>query len=248
VLIDVTDRSSIDDVIARIDGEVGALHGVVNNAGISVVGPVELLDEMEWREQFDVNFFGAVAVTRAAFPLVRRGHGRFVHVGSIQGRVAIPGNGPYGAAKHALEAVNWVLRAEMARDAKVTSSIIEPGVTRTAIFDKGGDQIRAFEERLASLGATEHYAWLIDVGHGFLAAAAAQAMDPDRVARTVEHALTTRRPRARYLVGLDSRIQATLALLPDWVRERTMSLLIGWYERGGRTRLDQDAERARTDG
>lgn len=54
VLIDVTDRSSIDDVIARIDGEVGALHGVVKNAGITVVGPVELLDEMEWREQLNV--------------------------------------------------------------------------------------------------------------------------------------------------------------------------------------------------
>lgn len=91
VVLDVTDRSSIDRAADRIEDEAGRLDGVVNNAGINVGGPFELLDESEWRDQFDVNFFGLIAVTKAVFPLVDRAGGRFVHIGSIAGRVGTPG-------------------------------------------------------------------------------------------------------------------------------------------------------------
>ena len=103
VQLDVTSNDDIASVVARISEEVGALDGLVNNAGITVGVPVELLNEEEWRHQFDVNFFGLVNLTRAAFPLVSKVDGSFVHIGSISGRVAVAGIGPYAASKHAVD-------------------------------------------------------------------------------------------------------------------------------------------------
>ena len=93
VIIDVCDRASIDAAIAHITASGTGLHGLVNNAGISGGGPVEVLDVEDWRKVFETNFFGLLAVTKAAFPLIDAADGRFVHIGSIAGRVAAPGLG-----------------------------------------------------------------------------------------------------------------------------------------------------------
>jgi NAD(P)-dependent dehydrogenase (short-subunit alcohol dehydrogenase family) len=103
----VTSNDDIESVLARIAEDVGALDGLVNNAGITVGGPVELLNEEDWRHQFDVNFFGLVNLTKAALPRVSTVDGRFVHIGSISGRTAGGGTGPYSTSKHAVEAFNW---------------------------------------------------------------------------------------------------------------------------------------------
>ncbi|MDH5237858.1 MAG: SDR family NAD(P)-dependent oxidoreductase, partial [Acidimicrobiia bacterium] len=87
VILDVTNASHIASVLARVEDDVGQLEGLVNNAGVGQGGPIELLGDQDWQSTFDVNFFGLVALTREAFPLVRRGEGRFVHIGSIAGRV-----------------------------------------------------------------------------------------------------------------------------------------------------------------
>lgn len=234
VLLDVTDRASIDNVIARIDNEAGRLEGVVNNAGIAVSGPFELLDESEWREQFEVNFFGVVAVTRAALPLVDRSSGRFVHIGSIAGRVGSPGMGPYSASKHAVEGLNWALRAELETVGQMTSSVVEPGEVKTAIWDKGRAQLRDAEDRLDRGGLRQRYDWMLDLYHGFLAEALDRGIDPDRVAQVVEDALSAERPRARYLVGTDARIQAAIDLLPDSLREFLFKKVYERYMSDGR--------------
>ncbi|MFV2039349.1 MAG: SDR family NAD(P)-dependent oxidoreductase, partial [Acidimicrobiales bacterium] len=77
VIIDVTRPDDIDRVLEQIRSEVGSLNGLVNNAGIAVGGPVELLTDEEWRRQFDVNFFSLVTLTREAMPLVDKANGRF---------------------------------------------------------------------------------------------------------------------------------------------------------------------------
>lgn len=237
VSLDVTDRSSIQGVVDRIDGESGRLDGLVNNAGVSVGGPFETLDESEWREQLEVNFFGVIAVTKACFPLVDRAGGRFVHIGSIAGRVAAPGMGPYSASKHAVEALNWSLRSELDRLGPMTSSVIEPGEIRTEIWNKGRTQLQEAEQRLAHEGLTARYQWLLHMYRGFLAEADERAIDADVVAASVEHALTSRRPRARYLVGADARLQAAATMLPDRTREYLLSKVYARLEqRGGSVR------------
>ena len=85
--LDVTDSGQIEAVAKQIAEEAGALVGLVNNAGIGKGGPVEFMDLDEWRKQFDVNVFGQVAVTKAMLPLIRRGQGRIVFIGSIGGKV-----------------------------------------------------------------------------------------------------------------------------------------------------------------
>jgi NAD(P)-dependent dehydrogenase (short-subunit alcohol dehydrogenase family) len=96
LLLDVTDAAAIAvalEIVSAALGERG-LAGLVNNAGIAMGGPLEYLTTEELRAQFEVNVFGLHAVTRAFLPLVRRGRGRIVHIGSIAGRVASPFTGP----------------------------------------------------------------------------------------------------------------------------------------------------------
>ena len=108
-----TSRRVIDEIADEV-GDRG-LQALVNNAGVGVGGPVEYVTEDDWRWVFDVNFFGVVALTRSAIPLLRAGHGRIVHIGSIGGRLASPGLAPYSASKHALEALAEAQRHEFAR-------------------------------------------------------------------------------------------------------------------------------------
>lgn len=219
VIIDVCDQSSIDAAIAHIIAEGAGLDALVNNAGVSAGGPVEILDIDDWRGVFETNFFGLLAMTKAAFPLIDTADGRFVHIGSINGRVAAPGLGPYAATKHAVAALNWSLRGELARIGPMTSSVVEPGEIKTAIWGKAEQQLDDATNRLERAGLTERYRWLMDMFHGFLAEANEKAIEPDKVAVAVEHALTSKRPKARYLVGTDAKIQSKLALLPDRARE-----------------------------
>lgn len=219
VIVDVCDQSSIDAAIAHIIAEGAGLDALVNNAGVSAGGPVEVLDVDDWRGVFETNFFGLLAMTKAAFPLIDTADGRFVHIGSITGRVPAPGLGPYAATKHAVAALNWSLRGELARIGPMTSSVVEPGEIKTAIWDKAQQQLDDGTNRLQRAGLGERYRWLTDMFHGYLAEANEKAIEPDKVAVAVEHALTSKRPKARYLVGADAKIQSTLALLPDRARE-----------------------------
>jgi NAD(P)-dependent dehydrogenase (short-subunit alcohol dehydrogenase family) len=219
VIIDVCEQASIDAAIAHITATGVGLDALVNNAGIAAGGPLEVLDVDDWRSVFETNFFGLVALTKAAFPLIDAADGRFVHIGSIAGRVASPGMGPYAASKHAVAALNWSMRAEFAGIGRMKSSVVEPGEIKTAIWGKAEVQLADTTNRLERDGLTQRYQWLMDGFRGFLADANEKAIEPDKVAEAVEHALTSKRPKARYLVGTDAKIQAKLALLPDRARE-----------------------------
>lgn len=234
LIVDVTDEATIDAAVARVRADRGSLDGLVNNAGIGVGAPVELLELHEWREQFEVNLFGLVAMTKAAFPLIDAANGRFVHIGSIAGRVGGPGLSPYAASKHAVAGFNWALRAELAGIGRMSSSVVEPGEIKTAIWGKGERRIEEVEERVASAGRSDRYQWLLDLTVGFVAEAQRRGADPDRVAAAVEHALTSDRPKARYLVGTDARAQAALAHLPDRLRELAISRLTAPLMKQGR--------------
>jgi NAD(P)-dependent dehydrogenase (short-subunit alcohol dehydrogenase family) len=226
--LDITDAEQIAAAAARIEVEAnGALDGLVNNAGIAVPGPLETIPIEDFRRQIEVNLTGHVAVTQAMLPAIRRARGRIVFVSSIGGRIAFPLTGAYHAAKFGIEAVGDVFRQEL-RPWGIAVSIVEPGSIDTPIWkgvDDGatavGDRGDADQEALYS-GAIASYRKVVK-------RLAERGIPPDKVAVAIERALTSRRPRSRYPVGLDVKLQTRAkAVIPtpafDWIVARMMSL------------------------
>ena len=227
VMIDVTDEGMIENTRERIqDVTGGRLAGLVNNAGVAVAGGTEFVPIDELRRQLEINVIGQVAVTQAFLPMIRAARGRVVLMSSIGGRSAIPFLVPYGASKHALEAVGDSLRGEM-RAFGVEVSIIEPGSIATPIWSKGERQTPHLRgamtpEQLDLYGATVEK---------FAEAArktGEEGEPPIAVARAVEHALTAEKPKTRYLIGRRAKIQAVLKkVLPDRVLDRLIARELG---------------------
>ena len=133
--------------------EVGdrGLAGLVNNAGIVRPGPLEFQPPADIRTQLEVNLFGQIAVTQAFLPLIRRGGGRLVNVGSIGGRLVLPLHGAYSASKFAFEAVTDAFRLEL-RQWGIPVSLVDPGGSATAIFAKTLTAIDDMEADLHARG------------------------------------------------------------------------------------------------
>jgi NAD(P)-dependent dehydrogenase (short-subunit alcohol dehydrogenase family) len=112
----------VDAAAAQITKDHGRLDGLVNNAGIAKGGPLEYLPLATWREQFEVNALGQVAVTKAMLPLIRAARGRIVFMGSTSGKIATMMFGPYCASKFALEAISESLRHELHPGASTSRS------------------------------------------------------------------------------------------------------------------------------
>lgn len=217
VLLDVTDGAQI---AAAADAVGDSLDGLVANAGIAIAAPLELVPLDELRRQLEVNVVGQVAVVQALLPAVRRAGGRVVLMGSVGGRSALPFLGPYAASKHALEAVADALRVELGPWG-LPVSIVEPASVRTAIWTKGAEHADAMRDGL-SAAALDLYAARI-AKFREVALRRGPGVDPDVVARVVEHALTASRPKARYLVGRDAHLRAWIERLPTRLRDRALA-------------------------
>ena len=227
LLLDVTDTAQVGDAVEHLrDEEAGGLDGVVNNAGIVAAGPVELLTDEEWRSVYDVNVFGAVAVTQATLPLVRRAAGRFVFIGSISGRTSAPALAAYSSSKHAVEAICEALRHEL-RPQGVRVSLIEPGAVVTPIWQKSAAAMEAMVDRFDD-ETRPLYDWMIPMGERMLADGEADGVAATEVAEIVELALTTARPRARYVIGTQAKAGALISrFAPDWLRDRILGASTG---------------------
>jgi NAD(P)-dependent dehydrogenase (short-subunit alcohol dehydrogenase family) len=231
--LDVTDSAQIAEAAELVLEQAGAaapspnggLDALVNNAGIGVGGPLELVDLAALREQFEVNVFGQVAVTQALLPALRQARGRIVLVSSIGGRSAVPFAAPYGASKHALEAIGDALRVEL-RSSGIRVSLVEPGSVKTPIWAKS----RAEAERFRIPPELEsEYGRVPAVLTKVMADTERRGVPPEQVAATIERALNSRRQRSHYLVGGDAYgTVIARALLPtaafDWVVRRVMGL------------------------
>jgi NAD(P)-dependent dehydrogenase (short-subunit alcohol dehydrogenase family) len=201
--------------LAAIGGE--PLAGLVNNAGIAVVGPLELVPIEDWRRQFEVNVLGLVAMTQAFLPLLRAGRGRIVNIGSIAGRIALPGSGAYDSSKFAVEAITDALRLELA-SSKIPVSIIEPGSIATPIWQKSIDGFDALSRRV-SPERYPLYAPLMAKIKAEAEQAARRASPVRAVVKAVEHAMISDKPKTRYPIGSDPRFWLMLNLLPDKWRD-----------------------------
>ncbi|HVD15205.1 MAG TPA: SDR family oxidoreductase [Actinomycetota bacterium] len=220
VLLDVTDPHAVAAAAELVGGEVGdrGLAGLVNNAGIAVAAPLEFLPPAELRRQLEVNVVGQQAVTRALMPLLRRGQGRIINLGSIGDRIVAPMTGPYHISKFALRAWNDTLRLELSPWG-IQVVLVEPGAVATPIWETSIAAAERLQETLPP-GVEELYGRAIAAARTSALRSAARGMPADQVAAVVAQALTVRRPRARYLVGVDARITAIVARLPDRLRDR----------------------------
>jgi len=232
ILIDVTNAASITSAVETVTNSVKdiGLAGLVNNAGIAVAGPLEFLPISELQKQLEVNVIGQIAVTQAFLPLIRKGKGRIVNLGSKEGRIAMPFLGPYCASKFAMEALTDSLRMEL-RPWSIPVSIVEPGTIATPILEKS---IAAAEEVVRNLSQQAHdfYDTAISAGRKVADELVKAAIPADVVARAVAHALTAKRPKTRYIVGRDAKLVAILTKfvpdsIKDWFMARQMGLLRG---------------------
>jgi len=137
VILDITDQAQIDTALAFIRerlGSEGGLQGLVNNAGRGEAGPMELIAIDRLRYQLEVNLVGHVALIQACLPLIRRGHGRIINIGSAAADFPMPFLGAYAASKSAMFITSTVLRREL-RWWGIPVSIIQTGFVHSAIWN-----------------------------------------------------------------------------------------------------------------
>src|SRR5690348_16141708 len=228
--LDVTDEESMRAAVQHVEQAEGAVWALVNNAGYSQSGALESVHMDQLRRQFETNVFGLLRMCQLVLPKMReRRDGRIVNLSSMGGRLTFPGGGAYHATKYAVEALSDVLRFEVAGFG-IHVVLIEPGLIRTEFgnaavgsmsdIDVEGPYGR-FNAAVAATTAGAYNGPLARLGAG-----------PDAVARTIEKALTKRKPRPRYPVTASARIMlAQRALLPD----RAWDAVVGTaYPRPGR--------------
>lgn len=214
IMLDVADQQAVEAAATRVRAEAGKLDALVNNAGIGIGGPLEAVAREELRYQLEVNVVGQVVLSQVMLPLLRASRGRLVFVGSANGRFAGALLAPYAASKHAIEAIADSLRVEL-RGSQVKVVLVEPGAVRTPLRDKG---IQGAEALTLSAELRPLYEPAVEALGTLISRGSRTAISPERVADVIADALTTNRPRARYVVGRDARVQFALkALLPTRV-------------------------------
>ncbi|GAA2627976.1 short-chain dehydrogenase [Paractinoplanes durhamensis] len=224
VLLDVTDPAQIEAVARRVAADPARrpLRAVINNAGIAINAPVELLSMDEWRRQFEVNFFGHVAVTKALLPALHASSGRVVNISSVGGKVALPTYGAYAGAKFAMEGMSDALRRELAPHG-VQVVVVEPGGVRTEMTGRGIERMRGTIDAM-SPAERGRYGGLLQAIISQATAFTRSGLSAEAAARIIAGAATVRRPRARYTVGRDAAILTRLSrILSDRILDRIMA-------------------------
>lgn len=228
VIMDVTDRSSIAAAAEQISSQLlgRGLDGLVNVAGIGMVRPVEYVTPGDMQEIFEINVFGQIAVTQAFLPLLRQARGRIVNISSVGAHIAIPFGGLLNASKSAFGTLSDTLRLEM-HPFGIRVSTVEPGAIKTPAVEKTLGHV---DEVIAGLpgGAAEQYGGMLKK---FVSRAYAREMNgssPDVVARAVQHALTSQRPRTRYQVGKHAHLLTALPrILPGRLLDAILLRILG---------------------
>jgi NADP-dependent 3-hydroxy acid dehydrogenase YdfG len=220
--LDVCDEESMRAAVTLVTAEQGAVGVLVNNAGFSLTGPIENLPMEEVRRQFETNVFGLVRMTQLVLPGMRdQGWGRIVNVSSMGGKLTFPGMGFYHGTKYAVEAISDALRYEVGGFG-VRVIVIEPGLVKTAFGET------ATKDASSAAESEAPYAEFADaVGRritgSYEGAMGMVATGPETVARVIERAVKSRRPRARYVVTFGAKaMHATRVAVPDAVWDAMM--------------------------
>lgn len=234
LILDVTDQATIAASAKIVEEESpSGLAGLVNNAGIVVAAPLEFVPMEDLRRQFEVNVIGQIAVTQAFVAHVRKARGRVVNIGSVGGLVSGPFIGPYSASKFAMEALTDALRIEL-KPWGIKVAIIEPGNIATPIWQKSLKAADDLRSRV-SPESEELYGPEIEAMYKYSEKQDSSGIPPIQVAKAVAHALTATKPRTRYLVGADAKIQARIARrFPDRLRDNLIMREVGFNRKAKR--------------
>ena len=214
LVFDVTDA----DAVIRAAREVGELDALVLNAGIAIAAPLEYLPAEELTRQLYVYVVGQLRTLQPFLPALRATRGRVVLMGSVGGKSALPFLGAYAMSKFALEAMADALRVELAPFG-VHVSIVEPGTIATPMWTKPQRTLDEFPPEAAQLYGERIEKFRRLAQHRSSTA----GVPPDEVAKAVEHALTSPKPKTRYVVGPDARRRSRLQRLPDRLRDRVLT-------------------------
>jgi NAD(P)-dependent dehydrogenase (short-subunit alcohol dehydrogenase family) len=206
--LDITEFERIGDFIAQLERDCGRLDLLVNNAGFAVAGFAEDLLLEELRQQFETNFFGEVAVTKAVLPIMRRQRsGHIIMVSSIGGRVSAPVIGAYDSSKFALEGWSESLRLET-RSLGIRVVLVEPGSFQTDIWQRNA--------RVGSHAMDRNSPNHERAGRFSEVVKKVKKAAPQPVAKLIARIAQTPNPRLRYRVGFDARLQLWLHTLLPW--------------------------------
>jgi len=222
--LDVTSSDSVDAAVAHVLASAGGIDVLVNNAGIEVFGSVHLFADHEVERQFDTNVTGVIRVVRAVVPpMLERGSGVVVNVGSVAGRVGAPYSGLYAATKHAVEALTEAMHFELSHRG-IRVCVVEPGQFATRLGENS--VIAAAMQE----GSTEHDRW-----QRYRAAqrklVSGEPADPQVVADTIYRAATEEPGMLRYPVGADADlVLGAKAAMTFEEFDGAMRTVLDWHE------------------
>ena len=224
LILDITNSKQISralETVIEILGFDTGLKGIVNNAGIGLGGPLEFISIDDLRQQLEVNLIGHVAMTQAFLPLIRKEIGRIINISSMNGRLATPFSGPYVASKFAMEGISDSLRRELDRWG-IAVVIIQPGFVSTPILEKAISRSKMRSTEMPNQAVELYEKQLMSV-EKFQRKLFQKAMPPESVAKVIVRALEAKRPKVRYIVGLDARIGYISTYLPDRLMDRLLN-------------------------
>lgn len=220
LLLDIRSKEHIKQLKESVLKHTDHLDGLINNAGVGLGGPVELLDVDGIRDSFDINVFGHIQMTQVFLPLIRQAErGRIVFTGSSAGLLVLPLTSAYSASKFALRAFCDALRVEL-KPTNIRVSLIQPGSIQTPIWSKGPfDEVEKHPD-------AERYGLAIANGKAMIEKGSQKAIPVSRVTKVLSHALFSKYPRARYVVGLDGWMAFFGRFIPTFIMDRIFIRLL----------------------
>ena len=219
IIMDVCDLDSIHSAYEHIlDISSGETFHLINNAGLSVNGPLELLDHADIKKVIDVNLTGLLTVTNIFLPMIRMSKGRIINISSGHGLLAIPDKSVYAASKAGVQAVCDSLRVELKPFGIEVISIIV-GKVNTSVLGKILDGRSAMIEK-ASRESYEVYKTLIEYFDKEVKNI--PGIEAKRVAETIEKALSDNKPKIKYLIGPGAKKMDSLRKFPVRMRDKML--------------------------
>ncbi|WP_319452847.1 MULTISPECIES: SDR family oxidoreductase [unclassified Mycobacterium] len=225
-ILDITNESDVAAISRRVtDDPLGRpLRALINNAGVAVNAPVETLPIAEWRNLFEVNLFGHIAMTQVLLPALLHSSGTVVNISSVGGKFAMATYGPYAASKFALEAASDSLRREVG-PLGVKVVVVEPGAVTTRMAESAVATASRHSANMTT-GQLDRYAALTAAVSAQQLSFTKKGVPAERAAKVIAKAATAPKPRTRYTIGSEAALLWLARVAPDRFLDRMLRLAL----------------------
>lgn len=229
LMVDVTDSSSIYQASELLQHELGerGLWGLVNNAAVGFLSPMEFAPLDDFRKLYEVNVFGVLEITQKFLPLIRLAKGRIVNISSTASSVVAPFHGPYSSAKLALNGITDALRLEL-KPLGVQVSLVIYGSVQTPIWDKAGEISSQIATDFPPT-ASELYGKNLRKLRVYFNTMGRTGIKIEQSFPPILHALSAKNPKPHYYVGMDAHLHYLLrrvfyGRIGDWIILRLIGI------------------------